>query len=150
MSLYSTILKLASFVFFAVAAVHLVFGLAADQMLGALVPSEAMKEPSLDSQNRFYGVSFAFYGVALYICATDLVRFEPILKAALGVFFLAGCARLASWAAYGAPAPLVVGLLVTELVLPPALYLWHRKVYSSGAYRPDSRSADAPRADSQF
>lgn len=127
MKLYSMTLKLASLVFFAVAAIHLVLGLGADQLLGAVVPAEAMTEPSLDSQNRFYGVSFAFYGVALYLCATDIIRFEPVLKAALAVFFLAGCARLVAWGIRGAPAPLVVALLVTELILPPALYIWLRK-----------------------
>ena len=128
MRLYSTTLKLASLVFFAVAAVHLILGLGADQMLGAVVPPEAANDPSLDSQNRFYGVAFAFYGVALYICSTDLARFQPILKAALGVFFLAGCARLVSLGIHGVPAPLILGLMATELGIPPALYLWLRKI----------------------
>jgi len=126
--LFSTTLRGASFVFFAVALVHLILGLGADQLLGAAVSVEALNEPSLDSQNRFYGVSFAFYGVALYICAGDLERFRPILQAALLVFFLAGCARLVSWGLRGEPAPLVIALMATELVLPPALYLWLRNV----------------------
>ncbi|MGE0486326.1 MAG: DUF4345 domain-containing protein [Gammaproteobacteria bacterium] len=128
MQLYSTILKLAALVFFAVAAVHAVHGLGADQMLGAVLSPETLAEPSLDSQNRFYGVAFAFYGVALYLCATDLARFRPVLVSALAVFFLAGCARLVAWAVHGAPAPLVIGLLATELVLPPLLWLWLRRV----------------------
>ncbi len=128
MNLFSTTLRLASLVFFAVAAVHLVLGLGADEMLGAAVSLETLNEPSLDSQNRFYGVSFAFYGVALYICAGDLERFRPILQAALLVFFLAGCARLVSWGLRGPPVPLVMALLATELVLPPALYLWLNNV----------------------
>ena len=127
MQFYSTTLKLVSLVFLVVAALHLVLGLGADQMLGAVLTPETIAEPSLDSQNRFYGVSFAFYGVALYICATDLKRFRPILLAALTVFFLAGAARLVSWGLYGAPAPLVIGLLITELVLPPLLYIWLKK-----------------------
>ncbi|MBK8258195.1 MAG: DUF4345 domain-containing protein [Polyangiaceae bacterium] len=131
MRLYSTVLKLSSLIFIAVAAVHLLLGLGADQMLGAVVPPGALTEPSLDSQNRFYGVAFALYGVALYICAKDLVRFGPILKAVLAVFFLAGCARLVSWGIHGRPAPLVMGLLATELVLPPLLYLWLQKIIPS-------------------
>lgn len=126
MKLFPMTLRAASAVFFAVAAVHLALGLGADQMLGAAVPVEALNEPSLDSQNRFYGVSFAFYGVVLYIAAGDLRRFRPILEGALLVFFLAGCARLVSWWLMGQPAPLVVGLMVTELVLPPVLYGWLR------------------------
>lgn len=128
MKVYSITLRLASLVFFAVAAVHLLLGLGADQLLGAAVSPQTLNEPTLDSQNRFYGVSFAFYGVALYVCAGDLERFRPILQAALLVFFLAGCARLVSWGLRGEPAPLVMALMATELVLPPALYLWLRKV----------------------
>lgn len=131
MDLYSSTLKVVSLVFFVVAGVHLVFGLGADQMLGAHLFSEAIAEPSLDSQNRFYGVAFAFYGVALFICATDLKRYRPILVAALTVFFLAGCARLVSWWLRGAPAPMVIGLLATELILPPLLYVWLKKILPS-------------------
>jgi Domain of unknown function (DUF4345) len=129
--LYSNILKLAALVFFAVAGLHLIFGLGADQMLGAVLSPETVSEPSLDSQNRFYGVAFALYGVTLYICAKDLARFRPILVAALAVFFMAGCARLVSWGIRGAPAPLVIGLLATEITLLPLLYGWLRKVMPS-------------------
>ena len=123
---FSLVLKLTSLVFFAVASVHLLLGLGADQLLGAVVPAAALNEPSLDSQNRFYGVSFAFYGVALFICSRDLERFRPILEAAFLVFFLAGCARLVAWGLRGAPAPLVIALMGAELVLPPVLYAWLR------------------------
>ncbi len=117
-------LKLISPVFIVVAALHLIFGFQADAMLGAHVSPETALEPSLNSQNRFYGVAFAFYGVALYLCAGDIRRYEPILKALLYVFFLAGVARVISWATHGAPAPLVMLLLATELLLPPALLVW--------------------------
>jgi hypothetical protein len=126
--LYSTTLKLAALVFFVVAGLHLVLGLGADQLLGAILSPETIAEPTLDSQNRFYGVAFGFYGVALYICAKDLTRFRPILVAALAVFFMAGCARLVSWGAHGAPAPLVTALMAIEIILPPLLYSWLRKV----------------------
>lgn len=132
MGSYSAALKFASLVFFAVAGAHLTLGLGADQMLGAHLLPETISDPSLDSQNRFYGVAFAFYGVALYVCATDLKRFTPILVAALTVLFLAGCARMISWGLRGAPAPFVIGLLVIEIVLPPVLYVWLRKVLASG------------------
>ena len=118
------ILKLISPVFIVVAALHLIYGLQADAMLGAHVTPETALEPSLNSQNRFYGVAFAFYGVALYLCAGDIRRYEPILKALIYVFFLAGVARVISWATHGAPAPLVMLLMATELVLPPALLVW--------------------------
>lgn len=93
-------------------------------MLGASVSPEAAADPSLDSQNRFYGVNFSFLGVALYICATDLRRYEPILKSLLFVFFLSGLARVVSWAVRGAPTPLVIVLVLADLLMPPLLYLW--------------------------
>jgi len=114
-----------------VSALHLVLGLQADALLGAVVPSEAASEPSLNSQNRFYGVAFSLYGAVLYLCATDLTRYEPIFKATLLCFFFGGLARLVSWATHGAPAPLVVALTASELLLPPLLFVWFRKVRSA-------------------
>lgn len=128
----ATALKLFSPVFIVVAALHLIFGFGADAMLGAAISPELSGEPSLSSQNRFYGVSFAFYGVALYLCATDLPRYEPILKALLYVFFCAGAARIVAWAVDGAPAPLVIVLLATELLLPPAVLFWLRSARQEG------------------
>jgi len=76
-------LKFLAPIFIVVAALHLVLGLEASGMLGAGVPDGVASEPTLSSQDRFYGVAFAFYGVALYICATDIRRYEPILRALL-------------------------------------------------------------------
>jgi Domain of unknown function (DUF4345) len=121
---FALTLKLISPVFILVAALHLIFGLQADAMLGGHVTFETALEPSLNSQNRFYGVAFAFYGVAMYLCAGDIRRYEPILKALLCVFFLAGVARVVSWVTHGAPALLVMLLMATELLLPPALLIW--------------------------
>ncbi len=127
------VLKALAPIFFGVSALHLVLGLNADALLGAKVSPEVAMEPSLNSQNRFYGVAFAVYGVVLYICATDLRRYEPIFKAAMWVFFLGGVARLVSWSTHGAPAPLVIALAASELLVPPALLIWHGKVKDSVA-----------------
>ena len=124
----SLVLKCFAPVFLVVALLHLVFGLTADALLGAKVSPEAAADPSLDSQNRFYGVAFALYGVVLYLCARDLRRYEAFFKAALGVFFCGGAARLVSWAIHGAPAPLVVALALSELLIPPLLLIWYARV----------------------
>jgi hypothetical protein len=128
MRTFAITLKLLALVFPVVAALHLVLGLNAEALLGATVAKEVVEEPSLSSQNRFYGVAFSLYGAVLYLCATDLPRFEPVLKAALVVFFIAGAARLVPWVAIGAPAPMVVALMASELLLPPALWLWYVKL----------------------
>ena len=128
MRTFVLVLKALAPVFFGVSALHLVLGLNADALLGADVSAEVASEPSLNSQNRFYGVAFALYGVVLYICATDLRRYEPILKAALWVFFFGGVARLVSWVTHGSPALPVMALAATELLLPPALLVWYARI----------------------
>lgn len=123
-------------VFVVVAALHLALGLGADALLGAQVTAQAAAEPTLDSQNRFYGVTFALFGVVFHLAARDLPRFEPMLKGALCVFFLAGLSRLLSWATHGQPAQLVVALAAVELVVPPLLFLWLLKVTTATDRRP--------------
>ena len=120
MQALSIFLRLLAPVFLAVAALHLVLGIQADAMLGTVVTPEMAREPSLASQNRFYGV-------VMFLCAGDLRRYAPILRALLVVFFCAGLARFVAWATLGPPAPMVVGLLVSELVLPPVLWWWLRR-----------------------
>jgi Domain of unknown function (DUF4345) len=128
MPLFVLALKAFSPVLFLVAALHLILGVGAEVMIGAVLPMSAIVEPTLNSQNRFYGVSYALYAVVLWLCAGDLKRFEPIFKAVLWVSLLAGVSRLVAWAQYGAPAPFVVFLLATELLFPPILWLWYSRV----------------------
>ena len=120
----ATLLKLMAPLFCLVGALHLVFGVGADVMLGAALPAGAVADPVLDSQNRFYGVAFTLYGVLLYLCATDIDRYAPVLKALLWVFFAAGLARLVSIAVVGLPSLFVLLLTATELLLPPPLLWW--------------------------
>lgn len=120
----ATTLKTLGPLFFLVAALHLALGLGADAMLGAEVTSQMRAEPSLDSQNRFYGVAFAVYGAVLLIAASDLKRYAPMLRATLWIFFAAGLSRLVSWLAVGTPAPLILALAAVELVAPPLLLFW--------------------------
>lgn len=117
-------LKLAAPVFLVIGALHLALGLGADALLGIAVPSDALSNAGLDSQNRFFGVSFALYGVLLHLCATDLQRYAPVLRCVLWVFFAAGLARVVSIAVHGLPPPLVWLLLASELLPPPLLTWW--------------------------
>jgi hypothetical protein len=117
-------LRILAVAFIAVAALHFFTGLNADKLLGAPVTSKMAADPSFDSQNRFYGITFSLLGVALLISCSDIRRYLPIVKATLGVLFVAGVARVVAWAIHGAPAPALIGILVADLVLPPVLYLW--------------------------
>jgi len=127
-SLLAPLLKVAAPVFVLVGVTHLAMGVGADVLLGARLPAEALVDPALNSQNRFYGVAFSLYGVLLYLCATDLPKYATVLRCVLWVFFAAGLARLVSIATHGVPPPLVLALLATELALPPLLHLWLSKV----------------------
>jgi hypothetical protein len=120
-------LRILSIAFIAVSALHFFVGMQADAMLGAPVLPQMASEPSLDSQNRFYGITFSLLGVVLLICVTDLRRYEPIVAAALGVLFMAGIARVVSWAIHGAPSLPIVGILCADLLLPPILYFWLKR-----------------------
>jgi hypothetical protein len=125
---FALVLRLLAFIVFLVGALHLVLGVRAEVLLGAKVSAAVIADPTLDSQGRFYGVSFAVYGVLLLLCASDVGRYAVALRWALWVFFAAGVARLVSVAIYGVPPPPVLVLLIIELVVPSALVWWLSRV----------------------
>ena len=107
---------------------HVLFGLGADAMLGANVSASSLTDAGLDSQNRFYGAAFTLYGVLLIMVSRELTRYRPVLHALLGVFWLAGVARILSVVIHGWPPGLMLVLLGAELLLPPVLLFWSRRV----------------------
>lgn len=115
-------LKLLSPIFMIVGVMHLVLGPNAEVLLGAKLSSASIVDPVLDSQNRFYGVSFALYGALFYLCAGDLHKYRQVLLLVLLFFFAGGLARIISIMAVGIPSPLVLMLLLTELLLPPIMW----------------------------
>ena len=128
MQIFTLLLRLTAPVFLLVGALHLALGVGADVMLGAKLPSAALSDAVLDSQNRFYGIAFTLYGVLFLICASDLHKYATVLRAVLWVFFAAGLAQLVSIAVHGLPSMLVLVLLDTELILPPVLLVWLSKL----------------------
>jgi hypothetical protein len=116
-----------------VSALHLALGLGAESLLGANVSPDTRLDPALDSQNRFYGVAFALYGVLLFVCAGDVPKYATILRCLLWTFFAAGVARLVSIATHGAPPPMVIALLASELLTPPLLLWWLSKLLKKSA-----------------
>jgi hypothetical protein len=132
MAMPSIVLRLAAVVFIAVGLLHFVLGLGADIMLGAKVPPEVVRDPVLDSQNRFYGTAFALYGVLLALGAADIKRHSATLQCCFWCFFAGGLARLVSAAIYGKPSIAVIALAALEIFPPPLLSLWlHRAVHRS-------------------
>lgn len=128
MQKFSLFLKLSAPVFFLVGALHLILGVGADVLLGAKLSAEAIADPALDSQNRFYGVAFTLYGVLLLVCASNIPKYATVLRCVFWVLFAAGVARFVSIAIYGVPPVLVLILLASELLLPPILIFWLGRV----------------------
>jgi Domain of unknown function (DUF4345) len=124
MNMFILALRVLSVAFISVAGLHLFLGMGADAMLGVPVTAGMASDPSFDSQNRFYGITFSLLGVALLISATDIRRYQPIIVATLGVLFAAGIARAISWLLHGAPSPALIGITAADLLLPPILYFW--------------------------
>ena len=133
MQTFALVLRLSAPGFLLVGALHLALGVGADVLLGAKLAAEAVADPALDSQNRFYGVAFTLYGVLLWVCASDIPKYATVLRCVLWVFFAAGAARLVSIAIHGIPPPLVVALMASELVLPPIFIWWLSRVENKSA-----------------
>lgn len=106
---------------------HVFLGLGADATLGAHIPVDVLNDPSLDSQNRFYGISFTAYGVLFWIASRDLARYNILLRVLIVWFFLGGLMRLVSVALKGWPSDMVWALALSELILPPILWWMMRR-----------------------
>jgi hypothetical protein len=122
----SLFLRLAAIAFVLAGLLHLTLG------LGAKLPPEVVRDPVLDSQNRFYGTAFTIYGVLFALGASDLKRHSLVLQCCFWCFFAGGIARLVSMGVVGKPSSMVLALTASELLLPPLLALWLRH-----ATRPD-------------
>lgn len=126
--MFSKLLKFSAPIFILVGILHLILGLGADILLGAKIPEQVRLDPVLDSQNRFYGVSFMLYGVLLYHCAKDIIKYKSIIYYILLIFFIAGLSRIVSIVLYGMPSNQVIILLLSELLIPPILINWLSKI----------------------
>ncbi len=100
---------------------HASLGVSGDWIVG-VVPANPV-DPSLDSQNRFYGTAFMLYGVLFWLCSRDLARYAPVLRALIGLMFLAGLARSLAVLAHGWPSPQIMFLWATELAA-PLFWFW--------------------------
>jgi hypothetical protein len=104
------------------AILHGTLGVAGDGLIGA--PVLPLVDATLDSQNRFYGVAFGICGAILLYCASDIPRFEGILRIIFAGIFFAGCARFLAYFSHGLPSAVVQFIWATEIIIPPLIWLW--------------------------
>jgi len=128
LSLYKTTLRLIGFGIIGVAATHLLLGPNAELLLGASISAESLMDPTIDSQNRFYGVAFALFGCMLLLASTDVRGYQKVIVLTFAVFFAAGLSRLVSVALAGWPAQMVILLTIVELLLPPIMLVWLKRL----------------------
>ncbi|MFC7505641.1 DUF4345 domain-containing protein, partial [Nocardioides sp. GCM10030258] len=83
--------------------------------------------PTVDSSLRYANVYKAAVAPVIW---SQLGRVErsPGVTMALSSLFVGGLARIRSWQQRGRPHPVAVGAVALELVAPPALALWQRRV----------------------
>lgn len=132
MHFYRWMLRAIAILLVLVSVSHLAMGLEADRNLGAQLTQIVIADPALSSQNRFFGVSYALYAAILWLAAAEPNRYAPALRAALWITFAAGLARLVAWWQFGAPPVPMMMLLLVELILPPLLLAWTRRVLKWG------------------
>jgi uncharacterized membrane protein YadS len=103
---------------------HIIFG-------PSSIPGSVPVNPTMDSEDRFYATLFTGFGATMTWCSFNLAARRHIFFALLATFFLGGIARIVSITAVGWPNALFVCLGSLELILPPALWWWHRRAYSA-------------------
>jgi len=131
MQAFKLTLRVLAAVILVIASLHALLGHGAETLLGVPVPLASAADPSQDSQNRFFGMAFAIYAAVLLLASGDPTRYEHVFRFALLAFFAGGVARLVSIATHGLPAPAIIGLAVVELVAPPVLFVWFRRIQSA-------------------
>jgi len=93
------------------------------------IPGSVPVNATMDSEDRFYATLFLGFGAALVWCSQNLRERGGVFKALLLVFFLGGIARVISAMQVGMPNELFQMLWALELILPPVLWFWWRRVY---------------------
>ena len=86
-------------------------------------PLQDLDPVNVDSEMRFYAVMFVFYGGVLIQTVRDLDRYAARVPLLLGVFALAGTARLIGFLTTGQPHALFILLMSIEFALPAVLYV---------------------------
>jgi hypothetical protein len=95
---------------------HLALGL-------RFTPGEADAGPTVDSRERFYGATFAGYGLAWVWAARQTPVPTPLIRFLAATLFVGGVGRVISVADAGWPHWFQTVLTGTEFALPPVFFV---------------------------
>jgi len=87
-------------------------------------PMTDLATPNIESELRFFGMMFAFYGSCILWVLRDYAGRFHMIPVLLSVFFLAGLGRLIGFVHEGVPHLLFQSLMYIELGLPLLLILF--------------------------
>lgn len=95
---------------------------------GADLPAHAAADPLLNSQIRYWGAVWCGFGAVLWWTTGDLLGRVALLQILMATVFLGGIGRLLSAFQFGAGPPMLTVFIAIELLGPPALDAWRRRL----------------------
>ena len=131
MRAYQITLRVVSCLIVVVALIHITLGVGGEWLLGAQLSAASVLDPNLDSQNRFYGAAFVLFAAMFWYASGDVRRHQRVIEISLGVFFLAGLARIVSILVIGWPTVEILVLTGIELLGPPLMFFWLTRLVGS-------------------
>lgn len=106
-------------------ALDMLLGGQALKKLGSRVAPEALADPTLDNQVRFWGAVWLGFGLLLAYAAIDLDQQALLFRLLCGVLFLSGIGRVLSMVKVGRPPVAFILAAAVELIGAPAVAIWH-------------------------
>jgi hypothetical protein len=110
-------------------AVPVASGLAGIVVGPAGAPGGAAATASVDSEYRFVNTFWTAAGVLLWWSLCRPAERARVTRLVLGTATLGGVPRLLAWRASGRPHPVFRFAIMLELVVVPAILIWHLRTY---------------------
>lgn len=99
------------------------------------IPGSVPVNPTIDSEDRFYAMLFAAYGVVLLWCIKDIERKSMVVYFLAVTFFVGGLARLVSMAVVGLPNAFFIAMTALELIIPFLMAFMQWRISKSASSR---------------
>ena len=88
-------------------------------------------DPVLNSQVHYLGAMWAGFGITLWWCARDLRVGGGLLPLLMAAVLVGGVGRLIAAMQYGPGPALLAFFIAVELLAPPAIILWQRRLLAT-------------------